>query len=166
MTSRLPASPTSTSSPLSSPPLSSPPSSSLASSSVPSAAVAVRERLSALDVLGVVLAFGGGLAASFYLAFSSAYLAYGLMIFVVGAVSAMLVRRGRGWLVSATAVWLAMEVVQVIYGAQHSLLTNAEWWLEMVMIGLLIYAFAALPSLVGATIANRFFGTRHSEQSR
>lgn len=123
-----------------------------------STAISARRQVTALDALGVALALGGGFVVSWL--FANAYLVFGILIFALGIVSAMLVRRGKGWLVAATALWVGMQAVQIVFGAQHGLLANGEWWLEMVMMGLLIYAFAALPALVGATLANRFFGER------
>lgn len=124
---------------------------------LPTTTVTTRRTVVWLDALGIALALGGGFVVSWMLA--NAFLPFFVLIFALGMASAMLVRWGRGWLVAATALWLGMQGVQFVYGVQHGKLANGEWWLDMVMVGLLIYAYAALPALVGATLATRVFRT-------
>lgn len=129
-------------------------------SQLPTTATTTRRNVPWRDALGITLALVGGFVVSWLLA--SQFLLFFVLIFAVGVVSALLVRRGKGWLVVATALWLGMQGVQFAYGAQHGKLGNGEWWLDMLMVGLLIYAYAALPALVGATLATRVYRTgRH-----
>lgn len=122
------------------------------------ATATARRQLTLLDGLVLALAFVGGFLISWFL--SGQVLLWSALIFALGIGATLLFRRGQRWFPVATAVWLSFQVVDLIAGAQAGKLGNGEWWLDSVMIALLMYAFAALPALIGASLAPRVYHTK------